>query len=221
MKKAVIFDMDGVLIDSEPVYLNRFEIFFDHHHIPVNKNDLKKTVGASSKATWDIIRKLWPEDISVSRLREMFYSLSDRFSISYKDILFPNVIKTLQLLKKQNYRIALASSSSFSVIHAALSATDTSDYFDAIVSGEMFKESKPNPEIYLYTICQLSLPPHECIVVEDSVYGIAAAKAAHLDVAAIRDTRFGFNQSNATYLIDDVAEILDILKSLNGSLKIS
>ena len=85
------------------------------------------------------------------------------------------------------------------------------------MSGEMFKESKPDPEIYLYTLSKLGLAAEDCIVVEDSTYGICAAKAAGLKVAARRDTRFPFDQSGADYLLEETCRLKELVQELERS----
>ena len=87
--------------------------------------------------------------------------------------------------------------------------------FDYIISGESLKESKPNPEIYLKCLEHFNLSAKEAIVVEDSPYGIAAAKRAGLEVAAIKDYRFGMDQSLADYFIDNTDQIVQIIGSKN------
>lgn len=82
------------------------------------------------------------------------------------------------------------------------------DAFEAIVSGEQFHESKPNPEIYLHTLDVLGLPASACCCVEDSVYGIEAGKRAGLTVVAKREERFGFSQDEADVIIDAIPDLL-------------
>lgn len=82
------------------------------------------------------------------------------------------------------------------------------------MSGKWFKNSKPDPEIYLYTLNKLGLLAEDCIVVEDSTYGIQAAKAAGLTVAAVRDTKFGLDQSMADYLIDQTCDLKGLLEHM-------
>ena len=83
--------------------------------------------------------------------------------------------------------------------------------FDLIVSGNQFRQSKPNPEIYHYTAATLGIPEEQCFVVEDSTVGIQAAKNAGMTVAAYQDDRFGFDQSAADYHITSISEILKYL----------
>ena len=86
---------------------------------------------------------------------------------------------------------------------------------DVIVSGEMFRESKPNPEIYKFTLKKLGLEARECVAIEDSTYGIQAAKGAGITTFAKKDNRFHYNQSIADVVIDDLSQIIT---SLNRSM---
>ena len=82
--------------------------------------------------------------------------------------------------------------------------------FEPIVSGEQFHESKPDPEIYLHTLDLLGLPAGACCCIEDSVYGIAAGRAAGLTVIAKREERFGFSQEGADRIIDAIPDLLRV-----------
>lgn len=105
-------------------------------------------------------------------------------------------------------RMALASSSSKRTIDKVLSDCKIARLFDAVVSGEEFRQSKPNPEIYLHTLERLGLCADDCCCVEDSVPGITAGKAAGLTVIAKREERFGFNQDGADAIIDQISDLL-------------
>ncbi len=112
--------------------------------------------------------------------------------------------------------MALASSTSRAGIEDVLTSCGLKGDFDYIVSGEEFKESKPNPEIYLHTADTLKREPKECLVVEDSTYGIMAGHGAGMTVASIIDNRFGFDRSLADYSINGLFEVLDLLDELNN-----
>ena len=86
------------------------------------------------------------------------------------------------------------------------------DYFEVIVSGEQFRESKPDPEIYLHTMECLGLEPSECCCIEDSKFGITAGKRAGLTVFAKREERFGFSQASADQILDSVPDLLNVTK---------
>ncbi len=211
MKKAVIFDMDGVLIDSEPVYLAHLRHFLEENHCRVDEELLQAMAGASSKKTWGLMAQMWHKETSPESIQARYREAYPDFQAPYSKVLFPGVRELLAWLGEVQITAAIASSSSERSIRRMLMETELEAYFSCLVSGEMFKESKPDPEIYLYTLGQLGLPAEECIVVEDSTYGISAAKAAGLEVVARRDTRFPFDQSEADYLVERTCQLKEVL----------
>ena len=214
MIKAVIFDMDGVLVDSEPVYQEATVNVLESLNIKATKEDLLKLAGGSSLHFNKFIQDVSDGSISC----EDFNKICDQYyldnPVKYEEIMFPHVRETLDYLKYKGYILALASSSKEYEIENVLKRCDLKDYFKLIISGEVFKESKPNPEIYLTCIKKLNLEANECVAVEDSEYGIEAAKKAGLICIAKRDDRFNYDQSMADYFIDDHREIIDILENL-------
>ena len=216
MIKAIIFDMDGTLIDSEPFYQKILLKCMQELGVPVCAEDLLPLAGANSRVFSEFIDSRIKGIIS----REEFDKTeSDYFKnnpIDFTKLLFHHVHETLSCLKEQGYRLVLASSSKTHEIENVLNQCQLTDYFEFFLSGHMFKESKPNPEIYLVCIQKLGLSAKECIAVEDSEYGIAAAKNADLLCIAKKDTRFGADQSPADYAVDDLLEIIDILKEIKS-----
>lgn len=214
MIKAVIFDMDGVLVDSEPVYQEATVNVLESLNIKATKEDLLKLAGGSCLHFNKFIQDVSDGSISC----EDFNKICDQYyldnPVKYEKIMFPHVRETLDYLKDKGYILALASSSKEYEIENVLKRCDLKDYFKLIISGEVFKESKPNPEIYLTCIKKLNLEAFECVAVEDSEYGIEAAKKAGLICIAKRDDRFNYDQSKADYFIDDHDEIKDILENL-------
>ncbi|MCI8584620.1 MAG: HAD family phosphatase [Lachnospiraceae bacterium] len=211
-KKAVIFDMDGVLVDSESVYLQLFRTFLEENQCVIDETLLHTLAGASSQRTWEIVAQMWKEEITPQEMRTLYKKDHPSYEIPYKEILYPGVKDLLVWLKQERFVTAIASSSSEESIQEMLRETELSSLFDCYVSGKWFKNSKPDPEIYLYTLDKLGLPAGDCIVVEDSAYGIQAAKAAGLTVAAVKDTKFGADQSAADYLIDRTCELKGLLE---------
>lgn len=200
--KAIIFDMDGVLIDSEPVYIEKFRSFLLENNCTIDEVKLLSTVGANSQMTWDTLATLWYEPISGDVLHKHFRQIYPDFEIPYGRVAFPGITDFIKILYEKGFLIAVASSSSTKAIMQMIKELAIGEYVSEFISGEMFNESKPNPEIYLHILEKLGLSADECIAVEDSPYGIAAAKAAGLKVAAVKDTRFGFDQSLADYVIE-------------------
>lgn len=209
--KAVIFDMDGVLIDSEPVYLAHLRHFLEENHGKIDEELLYAMAGASSKKTWGLMAQMWREEIAPEAVQALYRAAYPDFQAPYREVLFPGVRELLAWLKEEQIRLAIASSSSERSIRRMLKETGLETYFSCLVSGEMFKESKPDPEIYLYTLSKLGLKAEDCIVVEDSTYGICAAKAAGLKVVARKDRRFPFDQSGADYLVEQTSQLKEVL----------
>lgn len=209
-KKAIIFDMDGVLVDTENAYLNMFRDFLRAHGKPVREDILLKIVGADSKKTWKYMGKLWGEE-DTEKIRQLFHSEYPDGTLDYREYLFPGVPQMLRTLKQKNYLLALASSSKKKDIRRMLKENELGSYFTVVVSGEEYKESKPDPEIYNDVKRQLGLNSEECLVVEDSTYGIRAAKAAGLEVIAVDDPRFSFAQSEADGWIKKVTDLLSLV----------
>ncbi len=209
-KKAIIFDMDGVLVDTENAYLNMFRDFLRAHGKPVREDILLKIVGADSKKTWKYMGKLWGEE-DTEKIRQLFHSEYPDGTLDYREYLFPGVPQMLRTLKQKNYLLALASSSKKKDIRRMLKENELGSYFTVVVSGEEYKESKPDPEIYNDVKRQLGLNSEECLVVEDSTYGIRAAKAAGLEVIAVDDPRFSFDQSEADGWIKKVTDLLSLV----------
>lgn len=209
-KKAIIFDMDGVLVDTENAYLNMFRDFLRAHGKSVREDILLKIVGADSKKTWKYMGKLWGEE-DTEKIRQLFHSEYPDGTLDYREYLFPGVPQMLRTLKQKNYLLALASSSKKKDIRRMLKENELGTYFTVVVSGEEYKESKPDPEIYNDVKRQLGLNSEECLVVEDSTYGIRAAKAAGLEMIAVDDPRFSFDQSEADGWIKKVTDLLSLV----------
>lgn len=210
-KKAVIFDMDGVLIDSEPVYLQLFRDLLEENGCEIDEEKLRVLAGASGTKLWGTVAQMWKEDISPDEMRRIYKARFADFRFPYKDAACLGVRALLEWLKSEGYVLALASSSGTEAIQEMLDALGLHGYFSHIISGKMFRESKPNPEIYQYTLSELGLPAEDCMAVEDSTYGIQAAKAAGLQVAAVKDNRFSFDQSQADWLLGKTADLKDLL----------
>lgn len=212
MIKAVIFDMDGVIIDSEGVYLEYQLEFAKKKNPDVKLEDLYPMVGATKQECWEVVERVVSNGQTWEELRAEFRQRDIYSEIDYRSIYRLEVTDTLKQLKEAGFRLALASSTHLELVERVLKENGIRDYFEAVVSGEQFKKSKPDPEIYLYTAGQLKLKPEECLAVEDSTIGITAAHRAGLKIAAVIDTRYGFDQSLADYKLNQVKEVLEAVK---------
>lgn len=212
MKKAVIFDLDGTLIDSELFYLNLLLEFLKGKGMVLSFEEACKTVGAHNSPIWENVARAHGGSISGKTLRQEYKDEFERKfrdrELDYSQMQFADVLPVLEKLRADGVRMAIASSSSDKIIRRVVEQQNWERFFPVLVSGDNFRKSKPDPEIYRYTMKQLGTAPEETLVVEDSTYGIEAGKAAGVMVAARRDLRFGFHQEKADCLFDDMREIL-------------
>lgn len=203
--KAVIFDMDGVLIDSEALHLYDFRVFLQKHNQNLTNEELSEFVGLDAKTFIGHLQEIWkPVSLlpSIEEIKEGCKYPSD----SFQDMLVPHVRFILSHLKKNNIKIAIASSSPYNIIYKMLSINDIDSYFDVIVSGNDVQAKKPSPDIYFETLKRLELPSNDCIVIEDSLVGIQAAINTGLYVIAVKENRFLVDQSKADCVVNDLIE---------------
>ncbi len=207
-RRAVIFDMDGVIVDSEYVYM-QYLLEFAHKKNPsVTMEEINPMVGLTREDSWRVMERAVKNGQSWDALQREFMALDIYARVDYKKIFRPEALTTAKELKCRGYRLALASSTGPKLIARIVEETGMRSMFDLIVSGKQFKRSKPDPEIYHHTAKTLGVPESECFVLEDSTVGIQAATAAGMTTAALKDDRFGFDQSAADLHVERISEIL-------------
>ena len=181
---AVIFDLDGTLVDSEPLYLEADQKIFRPLGIIVEAEHKKPYTGLSSHCFLADIKKQYDLSISVEELLT-------RKNAAYMELaqerthVFPEMRTFVRLLKEHGYPLAVASGSSKEVIDAVLEAADLLTYFDVTLSSSQVKKGKPAPDVFLEAARLLNTPPQACLVMEDSCYGVEAAKNAQMSCIAI------------------------------------
>lgn len=206
MLKGVIFDMDGVLVESEQFYFHRRIQFFEEKGIVPGSDELLDHVGKTDQGIWEM---LIPDNLELrNALHEEYKDYRDNHPIDYSQAMRPEVPEVLAALKKQGVQIGLASSSARKEINHMLEETGLASFFDYVISGEELMESKPNPEIYLKAVAKLGCD--EYLAVEDSVLGIRAGQAANLYTVALKQ-EYPVDQSEADVVIADLREIVNML----------
>lgn len=212
--KGIIFDMDGVLFDTEHFYYKRREIFLNGRGIDIKHLPPSFFIGGNMKQVWQAILREDYDKWDISSLQKEYTEHKLAHPLPYRNLLFPMVPALLALLKENGFKIGLASSSTKSDILRALGETDLTDYFDVILSGEEFEESKPNPAIYNEAARCLSLPKKSLLIIEDSEKGIQAGISAGINVWAIKDKFFGLEQTQATEIIDNLKVVYNRVKDV-------
>ena len=183
--EAVIFDMDGVLIDSEPLWKIAMENVFKSIGCPLTKNDFKKTVGLRI----DEVIQYWFEHVGWEEKspKEVEDEIIEQMILLIKENGAPllGVIETLDYLKQNNFKIGLGTSSYSILIATVLETLGIKNKFDFTHSAEHEEFGKPHPAVYLSVAQKLSVDPKKCLVIEDSLNGIIAGKAAKMKVVCI------------------------------------
>lgn len=211
-KKAVIFDMDGVLVDSEKYYIKRITELFAVKGKPLNERNLYPIIGADEQECIKYLCELLKERREQETLKQELTAYLQNSRPRYRELLFDDVRHTLENLYFKGYILAIASSSSVNAIRKMLKETELEGYFKVVVSGQDFPRSKPDPVIYNRTIYLLGLKKEECVIIEDSTYGIEAGKRAGVDVIAVNRENLGQRQDNADMIVDTLQKLEEILQ---------
>ncbi len=211
MFKAIIFDMDGIIIDSEPIWkvvniqiYGEFDIYMDDtiYEKIIGRTEEEvfrpflKEKGYSGKELEDLNLK------AMKRRREVFLEYAKS-----KLQLFPKAKEKIIELHENGYKLAIATSSFKELLELVVDKFEIREYFDLLYSAEDVKKGKPNPEIYLKTMNKLDVKPSETIIIEDSIQGLEAAKASGAFCIAVETTNPKEKLKQADRVIKDMADL--------------
>lgn len=181
---AVIFDLDGTLIDSEGNYSRSDGLLLAEYGIDFDERLRRDMIGRGSDEFLRILRETFG-------IAENPASIMARKNSYYLDIarentrVFPEMLRLLEGLAGRNFPMAVASGSSRDIIREMLAICGIADYFPVALSSEETERGKPFPDVFLEAARRLCVPPGECLVVEDSPFGVEAALAAGMRVVAV------------------------------------
>jgi mannitol-1-/sugar-/sorbitol-6-/2-deoxyglucose-6-phosphatase len=215
---AVIYDMDGVLTDSEPLWKIAMEEVFASVGCPLTRQDFQKTVGLRIDeviAYWYAVvpwENVTVQEVEQRIIQRMIELLTERATP------LTGVIESLEFFRSQNKKIGLATSSYEILIETILSTLGIRGFFNAIHSAEQEIYGKPHPAVYLTTSKALEVPPQRCLVIEDSLNGIISAKAARMTVICIPEKSHTPEPrlSLADYQFDNLLDVVAHFKQQNS-----
>ena len=194
--KAVIFDMDGVLIDSESKYPAAIDRMLERNNFKLTSEQRLSFIGTSSNIIGAWLKEWFPEDErSVDELRSLYADTIYNSLREDVDELIEGVEEWILWLRSRGIKTAVASSSSEKSVRYAVEEFGLDRHMDAVLSAKDIKVAKPDPEIFLKAAELMGVDPSDCLVIEDSQHGIDAAKAASMACASF---------SGAPRLVSDV-----------------
>lgn len=211
--KAIIFDMDGVLIDSEPFWGQASMEVMQRVGIPYTRDDVMRYQGVR---IGDIVSRVWDENpVSFSK-QEIERMVCDRVSelVLESGRVLPGIDNVLKRAEKWGLKIGLATSTPRSVAVNFIKRVGIGDSIEVMCTGEEVVYGKPHPEIYILCASRLGVEPWECIVFEDSVNGVVAAKAARMHTIAVpapisyEDKRYGIADVQLHSLTDFIDDMI-------------
>jgi HAD superfamily hydrolase (TIGR01509 family) len=188
LPEAIIFDMDGVLVDSNPFHLRKWVALFKAHGIPFDEQELPKVVlGPPNEVTFP---RYMGKDLSREQMAALSEELEENFrrAIGPHARAFPGVRSFIEACHAQGIAMAVASAAIGKNVEFLISALGLRLYFRELLTGDEVTHPKPHPEVYLKTAGKLGVSPAACAVFEDSFVGIEAAKRAGMKCIAIAST---------------------------------
>lgn len=212
--EAVIFDMDGVLIDSEPLWKIAMEKVFSDLGCNLSKNDFQKTVGLRI----DEVISFWNknEQLGIANEKKVEDDIINRMIklVKEKPIPLTGVLETLSYLSSKKIKIGLATSSPDNLLRAVLSGLKIAHLFDVVHSAEFEEHGKPHPAVYLAVANKLNVDPHRCLVIEDSLNGVISGMAAKMKVVCIPEKTHVKEPrlEVADFMFEDMLFLLEALK---------
>lgn len=179
MIKYIIFDMDGVLINSEPLHFEIWKRIFRERGLEIDYEHYKGCIGSTVKRLVELIKEGYGVDFyGDAALPLRFKELKNLYIREHGIPKVEGVPEVIAYLKKNGYRLAVASSSPQEYIELCTGKIGIAEYFDILCSAERVARPKPAPDVFLYVAEQMQAAPEECLVIEDSYNGSLAAKAA-------------------------------------------
>lgn len=211
MIKTVIFDMDGVLIDTERWTLTCSQGLLAEQGVRVAQEELLRLTGSPE----DVYRAAMAAflGLPLEEYLPLSHSYFQRHPAVYEELVNPEAVEILSWLQERGYALGLATSDTDGRTRKKFVATGLDRFFPVVVTDEMVTHSKPHPEPYLRVAGALGAEPGHCLVIEDSKRGIAAGHHAGMTVAALRNPLVPQDISLADFCMDRLTDIKTILTS--------
>lgn len=214
--KAVVFDMDGVIFDSEALVMEIWKDMGEKYHIADVEATMYKCIGVNAVETKQIFLDTYGEDFPyetyIKEVSQIFHERADHGELPVK----PGVEELLTYLKEAGYIIGLASSTREASVRQELTDAGLISYFQELTCGDMLKASKPKPDIYLMACEKLGVAPEDAIAIEDSYNGIRSAYSAGMHPIMVPDL-IGPDaemEEKSEHIFENLMQVKDWMKSI-------
>ena len=190
MLKAIIFDLDGTLVDSLPYHHESWRIFFKNNNIEENDfNEIYRNYKGGG--TLELMTSVFGDIYTKDELEKMSDDKEVIFRDIYRSKIFPinGLRKFLDNLKKNNILLSIGSNAIRKNVLMTIKELGITNYFSSIICGDEVSKGKPDPEMYLKTLSNLKVNKNECIIFEDSIEGVTAAKNANIKVIGVTSSQ--------------------------------
>lgn len=215
MKKAVIFDMDGLMIDSERVTYNEYvKKLAQLGHHDFTEELYRNCLGKNKQGICQVFIDHYGQDFPMDEVWDDVHVWIDESLRQYVPKK-KGLVELLEYLKANNYKTIVATSSGRARVDEILKNADLTKYFDDTICGDEVTHGKPHPEIFLTACQKLDVKPEEALVLEDSEAGILAAYDGHINVICVPDMKYPEPQfvEKVTKIVDSLDEVIDYLKA--------
>jgi beta-phosphoglucomutase family hydrolase len=213
MIKAVLFDMDGVLAETENVHIEAEKQTMLKYGVQITEDELHRYTGTTAKQMFTQLIAKYKLDTTFKRIfnekEKIMFKLLEMDTHPVK-----GVIELLHKLKEKHVKLAVASSSHRRLVQYVLRKLEITKLFDSIITAEDVAHGKPNPEIFLKSAKMLKVKPAECLVVEDAEMGVEAAKGAGMKCLGYKNPHSGNQDLSKADIVTDDFSSLDVQELL-------
>ena len=208
--KYILFDMDGVLIDSMGCHINSLIKAFNKYKVPVTKTDFENLAGVSFKDSIQTLAEKYSVDLDEKQRKELFEYKVKLFNESFELRAYAGVIEGVNELKSRGIKLALVTGSNKRFTNSVVQEL-FKEIFDVIVTNDDVIKGKPAPDGYEKARADMGAQSQECVVVEDAIMGLRAGKAAKIRVIGITTTMKRDDLKEADLVVNDHKELFDYL----------
>lgn len=207
MIKGIIFDMDGVISDTQKLHSKIESELLDRYGINITSSEItEKFSGIRTKEFFDELLKQQNEKYDLDVLMKEKWSKMKEFASKSVDAINGS-IELIQRLSQDGYPLAVASASNLNYVETVLKTLDVFNHFSYIVSGDMVKKGKPDPESFLLASSKIQINPKNCLVIEDGVSGMQAAVAGGMKcIGLVSDTNKSYPTKNLVVSLSEITQ---------------